>query len=228
MAADLFSFALAGLLGFAFIDAYAPPQDLPWKPLTLSQPLGLATTAKLERTTAEPAACLAFLRREGVAFTPAADRRGDGFCVVENAVLLGPQGARLTPAAPLMTCRLAAAFALWTRQSVQPAAQQVLGARVSAIDHYGTYACRRIYGRAEGRPSQHARAAAVDVAGFRLSDGRRVTVLGDWSDAGPQGRFLHRIRTEGCRLFRVGLSPDYNAAHHNHLHFDMSPYRLCR
>ena len=73
-----------------------------------------------------------------------------------------------------------------------------------------------------------ARADAVDVAGFRLANGAKVSVLDDWRDPGPKGRFLHRIRDEGCRLYRVALSPDYNAAHRNHLHFDMSPYRLCR
>jgi hypothetical protein len=228
LAADAFALALAGLIGFAALDRYAPPQDLPWKPLSIDAPLGLATGYKLERATAEPAACLAFLRREAVAFDPVPDRTASGFCVVENAGAVGPQGARLSPAAPVMTCRLAGAFALWARQVVQPAAEEILGAPVSRIEHYGTYACRRTYGRETGRPSQHARAAAVDVAGFVLADGRRVRVAADWDEAGARGRFLHRVRDQGCRLFHVALSPDYNAAHRDHLHFDMSPYRLCR
>ena len=228
LAADLVDFALVALLGVAFVNAYAPRQDLPWKPLSISEPLGLATTAKLERTVAGPAQCLAFLRRESVAFLPAADADDGGFCVVRDAVLMGPQGARLSPAAPLMACPLAAAFAVWSRQVVQPAAGELLGQPVAEIDHFGSYSCRRIYGQAEGTPSEHARADAVDVAGFRLANGAKVSVLDDWRDPGPKGRFLHRIRDEGCRLYRVALSPDYNAAHRNHLHFDMSPYRLCR
>jgi hypothetical protein len=228
LAADLLDVALFALLGFAFVNAYAPRQDLPWKPLTATEPLGLATTTKFERTIAEPATCMAFLRQEGISATPVADSSDGGFCVIQDAVQMGQQTARLSPENPLMQCQLAAAFALWTRQSMQPAAREILGSEIVQIDHFGTYSCRRIYAQKEGRPSEHARAAAVDVAGFRLADGRRVTVLDDWGKPGPEGRFLHRVRDEGCRLFRVALSPDYNTAHRNHLHFDMSGYRLCR
>ncbi len=228
LAADLFDFALIALLCFAFVNLYAPAQDLPWKPLAIDQPIGLATTYKLEQTTAEQTQCLEFLEREGVAFTRVADRTEGEFCVVQGAGLVGPQPMRLSPAAPVMTCRLTAAVAIWTRQSVQPAARELLGADVVQIDHYGTYSCRRIYGQSEGRVSEHARAEAFDVAGFRLSDGRTISVLNDWNDGGAEAAFLRRVRDDGCRLFRVALSPDYNAAHANHFHFDMAPYRICR
>lgn len=227
-AADLFNLALVGLAVFAFVDRYAPPQDLPWKPLHVDQPLGLATTAKLEAVMAAPGRCLDFLEREAVAFVPVPDRVQGGFCRVESAGRVGPQTMRLSPASPFMSCGLTAALAIWARQSVQPAARALLGSEVVQIDHYGTYACRRIYGRSEGRVSQHAHAQAVDVAVFRLANGRRISVLHDWRGSGPEAAFLHRVRDEGCRLFRVALSPDYNAAHANHFHFDMSPYRLCR
>jgi hypothetical protein len=228
LAAGLFDLALIGLVVFAMVDATAPPQDLPWKPLAIDQPLGLATTGKLEGVIGRADRCLAFLSDQDVAFTRAPDRDHGGFCVVKSAVRLGPQGVRLDPPAPLMACPLATAFALWTRQVVQPAARELLGRPVAAIEHYGTYACRRMYGETGAAPSEHATAEAVDVAGFRLADGNLVTVLKDWTDPGRRGRFLHRVRDEGCRLFRVALSPDYNAAHRNHLHFDMSPFRLCR
>ncbi len=42
----------------------------------------------------------------------------------------------------MMTCELAAAVAVWRRQSVEPAARELLGAGVSGLDHYGVYACR--------------------------------------------------------------------------------------
>lgn len=228
LVADVFDLTLFGLLGFAFVNAYAPPQDLPWKRLQLEQPLGLATTVQFERAVAEPDQCLAFLAREEVAFARVPDRLEGEFCDARNAGLLGAQTARFSPARPLMTCRLAAATAVWTRQSVQPAAREILGSAVVQIDHYGTYACRRIYGQAQGRVSEHAHAEALDVAGFRLADGRRITVLGGWREGAPEGDFLRRVRDEGCRVFRVALSPEYNAAHANHFHFDMSPYRLCR
>lgn len=228
LGADLFVLAFAALALFAGVDRSAPPQDLPWKPLRLSDPLGMATAYKLQRATVDPGDCLSFIEREGVAFSQTSDRTDGGFCVVQSAGAVGPQGLRLSPAAPVMTCRLAAAFALWTRQSVRPAARMLLGSEAVQIDHYGTYACRRVYGRAEGRPSEHARAEAIDVASFRLADGRRIDVLKDWNGAGARSDFLHRVRDEGCRLFRVSLSPDYNAQHRNHLHLAMNAYRMCR
>jgi hypothetical protein len=228
LAADLFDVALMGLLCFAFVNLYAPAQDLPWKPLEVDQPIGLATTYKLEQTTAEPTQCLEFLAREGVAFTPVPDRTEGEFCTVRGAGLVGPQPMKLSPASPLLTCRMTAALAIWTRQSVQPAARAAFGADVVQIEHYGAYACRRVYGQAEGRVSEHAHAEALDVAAFILSDGRKITVLDGWNEDGPEAAFLHRIRDDGCKLFRVALSPDYNAAHADHLHFDMAPYRICR
>jgi hypothetical protein len=226
--ASLLDLALVAMLGFAFADTYAPPQDLPWKPLHIDQPIGWATSAKLERTVAQPRECLDFLRREEVEFAPVADRLQGEFCTVRDAGLIGPQPMALSPVRPVMSCPLAAAFAIWTRQSVVPAARELLDAEVAQIEHYGTYACRRVYGREEGRVSEHARAQAIDVAAIRLTDGRRIDLLSDWRDEGPEGAFLRRIRDDGCRLFRAALSPDYNAAHANHLHFDVGAYRLCR
>ena len=127
-----------------------------------------------------------------------------------------------------MTCPMALSYAMWERHVVEPAARDLLKARVVRVDHLGTYACRTIYGRPGERPSQHARANALDVAGVRLSDGRRLSILRVFRDPGPEGRFLRAIRDGGCRMFGAVLSPDYNAAHADHLHLDHSPYRLCR
>jgi hypothetical protein len=107
------------------------------------------------------------------------------------------------------------------RRIVQPAAAELLGSRVARIETFGSYACRRLYSRTSGQWSEHARANAIDIAGFRLADGRRITVARDWTD-GAQGAFLHRVRDGGCRLFATTLSPDYNAAHRDHLHLDQA------
>ncbi|MBN9319281.1 MAG: extensin family protein [Caulobacterales bacterium 68-7] len=215
----------AMLLAFA-VDRYAPPQDLAWKPFSLDEPLGLATAAKLERVQDDPAACRAALTAGGVAFREA-ERRETGFCSTANAVRLGA-GSRLSPAGPTMTCPLALTYALWSRQIAQPAARALLDAEITTVDHLGTYACRTIYGRPGARPSQHATAGALDVSGFHLSDGRRITVARNFRDPGPEGRFLRVTRGGACRLFGATLSPDYNAAHADHLHLDMSRYKLCR
>nr|WP_232793121.1 extensin family protein [Caulobacter hibisci] len=216
--------ALAGLLLLALIDRTAPPQDLPWKPFSIDQPLGLATQAKLSRIAADPAACRAALREAGI---DPVDQpvREQGFCSTRDTVRAR---SLLAPAAPVMTCPLALRYAVWERHVLAPAARRVLGSPLARVDHFGTYACRTIYGRPGERPSQHARASALDVSGVRLADGRRLNVAADFRDPGPEGRFLRIARAGACDLFGTVLSPDYNAAHADHLHLDLAPYRLCR
>lgn len=203
----------------------APPQHLPWKPLTLEQPSGLATDMKLARLDADPARCRAVLEAGGVSVSPQPDRL-DVECPTTNVVRITSGVLPLTPAAPLMTCRQALAYALWTRHVVQPAADQELGERIARIDHFGTFACRNIAGSAA--LSQHASANALDVAGFRTDSGRRITIARDYDAAGPEGRFLRRVRDGGCDWFRAVLGPDYNAAHADHLHLDRGRYGACR
>ena len=60
------------------------------------------------------------------------------------------------------------------------------------------------------------------MAGFVLEDGRRVTVAADWNGEGKDAAFLHRARDEACGIFGTVLSPDYNAAHADHLHLDQA------
>jgi hypothetical protein len=79
-----------------------------------------------------------------------------------------------------------------------------------------------------GRRSQHATANAIDIAGFVLRDGREVRLAQDWTGTGFEAAFLRAVRDGACRWFRGVLGPDYNAAHHDHFHFDMGPWRVCR
>ena len=177
--------------------------------------------------------CEAMLNLGDVRFVRVADRADSEVCRIEDAGSLTSDGgvrSSLSPGGPVMTCPLAAAVSLWRRQSVEPAARELLGAEVEAIEHFGVYACRNIYGREDARPSAHATAEAMDIAAFRLSDGRQISVLGDWQPDGPEARFLRRVRDDACRLFGVVLSPDYNAAHRDHLHLELHDNRwsLCR
>ncbi len=230
---------------FALLNVYAPPQDLPWKPLDLNRPIGRATAAKvadfeLPRTAAPEEvvgateACMQVLREAGVQVERVEDRDDGGFCIVRGAVRI--TGGAVTPLAPrdvVMQCPLAVRYVIWDRQVLRPAARAILGSPVARVDNYGSYSCRRIYGSQDqaDRPSEHARANALDVAGVRLEDGRTVSVLADWRGEGPAGadgsRFLHALRNGGCRVFSTVLTPDYNAAHENHLHLDGAPRGLC-
>jgi hypothetical protein len=151
-------------------------------------------------------------------------------------VRLLPAGSRRTalrPADLATSCSVAAALTMWDWHTLQPAARRHLGMDVTGIEHAGSYSCRRMYGRSEGGWSEHATADAVDITGFRLADGRRITVLGDWRGDDHAARFLREVRDGACQLFATTLSPDYNAAHRDHFHLDQASrgtlgWRACR
>lgn len=219
--------ALVGLALFWAIDAFAPPQDLAWKPLRLDDPPGLATGMKFRRAAQDRQMCRLILREGGVDFAETPDRV-DGTCAQLNSGRLRGGVTPLSPAGPVMTCPQALAYAFWDRHALQPMARQILGARVTAVEHYGTYACRNVYNRAEARRSEHAFANALDVAGFRIASGGRASILADFREETPKGRFVRAARDGACDWFRATLSPDYNAAHRDHLHLDFGRYATCR
>ncbi|PZW50884.1 hypothetical protein C8P66_10199 [Humitalea rosea] len=206
---------------------YLPPAWDPRAPLDLTAPPNLLTPLKLAWLRQSPAACRAAFARSGIAFTPLPDRASDAGCALENTLRL-PQTPRGIPADPTVTCPLAAAWVLFERNSLQPAASAHLGSGVAAIRHFGTYACRNVNHATAGRRSQHATANAIDVAAFVLRDGREVSVLRDWGGQGDRAAFLRAVRDGACRWFGAVLGPDHNAAHRNHFHLDMGRWQACR
>lgn len=213
------------------------PQDMPWTRLDLGQPVGIFTGRKLAGLTEDAPLCRALLGEAGVRYTRLPTIRAeDGACGYSDGVRFGSGGSRqiaLSPRDVGMACPVAAALAVWEWQVVQPAALKYFGVAIARIDHFGSYSCRRLYGRREGGWSEHATADAIDIAGFRLENGTRITIVGDWRDDGAKGAFLRDVRDGACRLFATTLSPDYNAAHADHLHLDQAARgamggRVCR
>ncbi|TCQ11092.1 MULTISPECIES: extensin family protein [Sphingomonas] len=178
----------------------------------------------------ETAQCLADLRTLHVSFQVLPDREtgpGCGLAGTVKLVDIGVPVANLTA----VRCGAARAFIGWTRNAVAPAAYQMLGSELARIDSMGSYSCRNIVGSARNanRRSGHAIANAIDIGGFVLKDGRRITVLNDWNSSDPQVRqFLQTIRASACKRFGTVLSPDYNAAHRNHLHLEDDRAGFCR
>ncbi len=76
--------------------------------------------------------------------------------------------------------------------------------------------------------SQHATANAIDVSGFTLNDGRKISLKADWTGDDAKAKFLRAARDGLCDWFNTVLSPDYNALHADHFHADMGPYLTCR
>jgi len=85
-----------------------------------------------------------------------------------------------------------------------------------------SYMCRNVNNSSGGNLSFHAFADALDIVGFRLEDGRYVTVEGDWSDAlSPEGRLLRFAHGAACGSFTTVLGPEANELHRDHFHLDL-------
>ncbi|WHT79972.1 extensin family protein [Pseudomonas rhodesiae] len=203
------------------------PEWNPWAPLDVRASPNLLMRFKLGRLQDDPALCDQVLKTSGLRVSHQADSSADVACPLRNTLRVQGAGVGLSSSF-LASCPLAVAFALFERHSLQPAAQTVFGQAVTRVDHLGSFACRTMYNRANGPLSQHASANALDIAGFRLADGRSISVLKDWPGEGTNARFLRQVRDSACDDFNVVLSPDYNAAHRNHFHFDMGRWWVCR
>lgn len=206
---------------------WLPPAWNPWAPLDVRAEPNLLTRYKLSRLRDNPQLCDQVLSQSGLRVTRQQDSSPDVACPLSNTLRV--QGGKVALSSSfLASCPLAVAFALFERHGLQPAAQAVYGQAVVRVDHLGSFACRNMYGREQGARSQHASANALDIAGFRLADGRSISVLRDWPKQGADARFLRLAREGACDSFNVVLGPDYNAAHRNHFHLDVGPWWICR
>lgn len=199
----------------------ARAQDLPWTPLDLRAPIGLFTARKLAGLHDDAPRCLALLRAAGVRFERLAPV-SQGSCGYADGVRLLPGSTArigLTPGGVGMSCAMAASLTVWETRVVQPAAARYYGSPATRLEHFGGYNCRHI----AGSPvfSEHAHANAIDIAAVLVGD-HRITVARDWRGDRRDAAFLHAVRDGACRLFATTLSPDFNRAHHDHLHLDQA------
>ncbi len=90
---------------------------------------------------------------------------------------------------PVLNCAMVASLHAWVENTLQPAAQELLGSPVVRIRNASGYVCRNRVGSLlhSERLSEHALANAIDIAGFATADGRSIDVLGQW---GPTAREL--------------------------------------
>lgn len=202
-----------------------PPRWDPWAVLDIRETPNLLTGFKLWRLQDNPALCQQALSTSAMRYTQQRDGNPEAACPLENALRVQASGVQFSSSF-LASCPLAAAFALFERHGLQPAAQVVFGQPVVQIEHVGSFACRSIAG--SQRRSQHASANALDIVGFRLADGRRISVLHDWPKQGKNAQFLREVQQAACKSFNTTLGPEYNDAHRDHFHVDMGMWRMCR
>ncbi len=171
-----------------------------------------------------PPQCLAQLDRLGVHYEIAAQPAGGvPACFVADPVRV--TAATIPWSRPaLASCEFVLAFDRFETEALRPLARRYFSEDVKLIEHFGTYDCRTTE---TGRPSEHARGLAMDLAGVELADGRQILVEKDWHRHDSRGRFLHALATAACRYFNEVLDPDSDRDHWNHIHLDLGPYKLC-
>ncbi|MCO4773649.1 MAG: extensin family protein [Deltaproteobacteria bacterium] len=104
----------------------------------------------------------------------------------------------------------------------------VLPYDVTELLHIGTYNCRVISGT--DTLSRHSFADAIDIYGFGFSDGEEYTLVDDWdhdttNPPSAGGEFLYdaAYRWYDDDIWNIILTPNYNSAHDNHFHVDLTP-----
>jgi hypothetical protein len=141
-----------------------------------------------------------------------------------------PQAAVAPPAK--LACPMVSALDRWVSDGVQPAALHWFNSPVAVIHQIGSYSCRSMNGAGGHGISEHAFGNALDVSGFTLADGRKITVKDGWHGSPEEQGFLHDVQLYACETFETVLAPGYNAAHYNHFHVDLmrraSGRRPCR
>lgn len=177
--------------------------------------------------------CQEMLLELGAVFTPTVhepespEGLPDLICDIDDPVLLygpvsgvGLESGSGSDAPVLVGCNTAVSIV------GSAAVASMLGA--DTIIHYGTYNCRTIAGTST--LSEHGHARAIDIGGFVLSSGETVSVLADWEDGvadpvTPFGQMLRAFTDQiwGMGLWNIILTPEFNAAHDDHFHIDLTP-----
>jgi hypothetical protein len=125
-----------------------------------------------------------------------------------------------------LRCPMAEQVALWVRQDVAPVAIK-LGSSVRGVDTDDSYECRGRNRARAAKMSEHGRANALDVRGFRLASGRVVEL----TDLNVDKDLRDGLRASACARFSTVLGPGSDGNHEEHIHLDLAErrggYKMC-
>jgi hypothetical protein len=175
---------------------------------------------------AEERACMADARTQLAAISYARQPRinGRGACGVYAPLKVAAfdgGGVSVSPS-PTIGCPLASALDGWLTEAVEPAALAWFGEPVVEINELDAYSCRTVDSIRGESLSEHAFGNAIDIAGYKLADGRMITVKKDFLRGTPDARgFLHEIFAAACARFKTVLGPGY-PEHDDHFHLDLA------
>jgi hypothetical protein len=149
---------------------------------------------------------------------------GNG-CEIPNAWRVQSLGSVSFSRAATMNCGLADPLNGWLENDVQRAARKNFGEQVVSIDVAASFACRARNHKQGAKMSEHGFGNAIDIAGFTLESGRKVTVLDGWRGGRDERRFLASVHEAACGQFRTVLGPDADRHHRDHFHLDLQNRR---
>jgi hypothetical protein len=202
-----------------------PQQTAPPQEVFASQP------EKKNETPAAPSDCDLRLGKIA-AFKQLPALIAPGECGAPDAVLLEsvilPDQGRVAIAPPAtLRCSMAEAVAQWIREDVVGAAAK-LGAPPRELENMGSYECRGRNRVGGATLSEHGRANALDVRGFKLAN--KVTVV--LADPKVPKDFRDAIRASACAHFSTVLGPGSDAEHAEHVHLDLierrNNFKMCQ
>lgn len=181
-------------------------------------------------------ACPALLA--GLVEATAIDPISDGVCEARSPLLVEAvlANGRMVPLSSPATlnCEMASALPRWL-ESLDGHIAATMRTRLARVDIGTSHFCRPRNNVPGAFFSEHGFANALDVVGFTLENGDRISVLTDWMPAGAaEGRFLRFAHGAACTGFTTVLGPEANAAHADHFHLDLGCHgrsctsRICR
>ena len=151
---------------------------------------------------------------------------GDDLVRLEAVVLADGKRVPLKPAATLR-CKMAAAVAEWVRGDLAGLAVSQ-GSSLAELDNFDSYDCRGRNRVAGAKLSEHGKANALDVRGFRLANGQAVSLTERGVDRGLRETVLGQV----CARFTTVLGPGSDWYHEDHIHLDLAErrggYRMCQ
>jgi len=216
----------------------APPPPPPAAPPPATPPVAVEVPAK-RYAQLDRSGCEAELARRSIAFSRVDEARG----VLAPVRLAGPlHGVTFRTALPaaerasspweIVDCRLAL--------SLDDFAAQLAEHDVVEVVHYSVYRPPSTSWPPGKVASRHPGALAIDAATFVKKDGRTLAIERDFhgrigaatcghagaspSPATAEAKELRRIVCDAAdaKLFNVELTPDFNWAHRNHLHLELT------
>jgi hypothetical protein len=129
--------------------------------------------------------------------------------------------------AAILRCSMASAIADWIRTDMAPLASG-LGSEITDLDNFDSFECRGRNRVAGAQLSEHGRANALDVRGFRLANGQSISLTDRNVPRELRENVLHSV----CARFTTVLGPGSDWYHEEHIHLDLmarhNNYRICQ